>query len=87
MGPRHSADPDQTPHNAVSDQDLPCLLTECSIKICEEKRKTSTKHPLNLILARPADKGRLVHSALMGYYQNFSFTGWLEKYTNICIIM
>ena len=46
MGPRHSADPDQTPYNAVSDQDLPCLLTECSIKICEEKRKVSTYKPL-----------------------------------------
>ena len=25
--------PDQTPHTAVSDQDLYCLLTECSMKI------------------------------------------------------
>ena len=29
----NSADPDQTPHNVVSDQGLHCLLTECSIKI------------------------------------------------------
>ena len=29
----NSADPDQTPHNATSDQTLDCLLTECSIKI------------------------------------------------------
>ena len=29
----NSADPDQTPHSAVSDQDLHCLLTEFSIKI------------------------------------------------------
>ena len=28
-----SADPDQIPHNAVCNQDLHCLLTECSIKI------------------------------------------------------
>ena len=28
-----SADPDQTPHNAASDQDLHCLLIEFSIKI------------------------------------------------------
>ena len=27
-----SVDPDQTPHTAVSDQDLHFLLTECSIK-------------------------------------------------------
>ena len=26
-----SADPDQKPHHAVSDQGLHCLLTECSI--------------------------------------------------------
>ena len=29
----NSADQDQTPHNAVSDHDLHCLLTKCYIKI------------------------------------------------------
>ena len=29
----NSADPVQTSQSAVSDQDLHCLLTECSIKI------------------------------------------------------
>ena len=31
--------PDQTQHNVVSNQDLPCLLTECSIKNLIKKRK------------------------------------------------
>ena len=35
-------DPDQTPHDAVSDQDLHCLLKECFIKIWEKK---STQNP------------------------------------------
>ena len=29
----NSADPDQTPQNAVSDQGLHCLFKECSIRI------------------------------------------------------
>ena len=36
----NSADPDQTPHDAVSDQDLHYLLTECSIKFFETNTKT-----------------------------------------------
>ena len=33
----NSAEPDQTPQNAASEQGLHCLLTECSIKV----RKTA----------------------------------------------
>ena len=33
VGYANSADPDQTPQSAASDQGLHCLLTECSIKI------------------------------------------------------
>ena len=29
----YSANPDQMPQNAASDQGLHCLLTECSVKI------------------------------------------------------
>ena len=42
----NSADPDQTPHNVVSDQDLHCLLTECYVKIL--KKKISKYQPLPL---------------------------------------
>ena len=38
----NSADLEQTPQNAVSDQVLHCLLTECSIKIWI-KMKNATK--------------------------------------------
>ena len=38
----NSADPDLKLHNAVSDQDLHYLLTECSIKIWRKKRKNTT---------------------------------------------
>ena len=33
IGKPNRADPDQTPHNAASDQGVHCLLTECSIRI------------------------------------------------------
>ena len=39
----NSAGPDQTLHNAVSDQELHCLLTESSIKIW--KKKIKKYHP------------------------------------------
>ena len=39
------ADPDQTPHNAVSSQDLHALLTEFSIRI-GIKMKNTTHQPL-----------------------------------------
>ena len=41
----NSADPDQTPQNATSDQDVHCLLTNCSIKI-RIKMENTTQHPL-----------------------------------------
>ena len=34
---------DQTPHNAVSDQELHCLLTESSIKIWKKYHQTPLK--------------------------------------------
>ena len=41
MGHRiNSADPDQTPHNVASDQDLHCLLTGFSIKTRKKGQKT-----------------------------------------------
>ena len=43
----NSADPDQTPHNAVSDQDLRCLLTESSAEIW---KKNDKYHPAPIIL-------------------------------------
>ena len=35
----NSTDPDQTPQNVASDQDLHCLSTKCFIKICIKKKK------------------------------------------------
>ena len=42
----NSAEPDQTPHNAASDQVLHFLLTECSFKIWIKIKKK--KHPTTL---------------------------------------
>ena len=42
----NNADPDEKPHNAVSDQDLHCLLTECSNFIL----KNENYHPTPLEL-------------------------------------
>ena len=56
---------DQTLHNAVSDLDLHCLLTECFIKTFI-KISRMTHHPYIWKWAHPTDKGMQVHSALMG---------------------
>ena len=42
----NSADPDQTPLYAVSDQELHCLLTESFIDE-KEKKENTTQHPNN----------------------------------------
>ena len=45
MTQANSADPDQSPHNVVSNQDLHCLLSECSVKIKKKKEKISPNTP------------------------------------------
>ena len=57
----NSADPDQTSHNAMSDQDFHYLLTECYIKILKKKNEKYHRTPLKLEMV--SDMGMQVHSA------------------------
>ena len=56
----NSAEPDQTPQNAASDQALHYLLTEGSIKIWIEWENT-TQQPLKQNLTCPIDKDDKSH--------------------------
>ena len=56
----NSADPDQRPQSAASDQGLHCLLTGIAIKNML-RMKNDTRHPLNEKWTRPIDKGGKVH--------------------------
>ena len=56
----NSADQDQTPQNAVSDQGLHCLLTVCSIKY-EMKMKNTAERKWT----GPIDNSGKFHSAIM----------------------
>ena len=55
----NSEDPDQKPHNAVSDQGLHCLLTECSIKFLMKNERA---------LTGPIDKSGEFHFRLNGLF-------------------
>ena len=55
------------PQNAVSDQVLHCLLTECSIKIWTNLKNT-TQHPLKWKWTGPTDSSGKFHLAKMGEF-------------------
>ena len=58
----NSADPDQTPHNATSDQGLHCLLIDCSIKIGININNTN-QQPLKRKWTGLIDNSGKFHSA------------------------
>ena len=58
----NSADPDQTPQNAASDQGLHCLLIDCSIRILI-KMKNTTQQPLTFKWTGIIDKREKFHLA------------------------
>ena len=58
----NNADPDQTPHNAASDQGIHGLLKKCSIEI-RMKMINTTQQPLKRKLPGPNDKSGKYHSA------------------------
>ena len=53
----NSEDPDQTLHNAMSDQDLQSLLTACSIK----RKSNSLNAVLPIKMARLKFQGKYFH--------------------------
>ena len=69
----------------MSNQDIHCLLLECSINIC--KQKSTTKRPLNQICDRPTDEGRHVGglSILLYFFQDLKAT--LKSIRKILIYM
>ena len=68
----NSADPDQTPQNAASDQGLHCLLTGISIRN-RIKMKTYTISPLNWKWTCPVDKDGRVHQVNVDYLHSVVF--------------
>ena len=61
----NSADPDQTPHNAASDQGLHCLLTAIFV-LNQINLKKYTLYPLSSKWTLPIYKSGKVHPTTMG---------------------
>ena len=66
----NSADPDHAPHNAVSAQDLYCMLTGCSIKIWKKHIKIPPNNP------------KIGLSYLIRVHTPFDINGLIEIMTN-----
>ena len=58
----NSAEPDQTPQNAASDQVFHCLFTECPMKMLL-KTKNTTQQPLKRKWTGPIDNSAKFHQA------------------------